>query len=44
MLWAMLGTMVAFWAVFAALFGLVVFLRRRKRRRARTSGINRAPF
>lgn len=33
MLWAMLGTIVAIWAVFAALFGLVVFLKRRSRAR-----------
>jgi hypothetical protein len=35
MLWAMLGTMVAFWALFAALFAIVVLLRRRNRARKR---------
>ena len=38
MLWAMLGMMVAFWAVFAALFGLVLVLRRRRQQRRRVGG------
>jgi hypothetical protein len=32
MLWAMLGMMVAFWAVFATPFGLVLRRRRQRRR------------
>ncbi len=37
MLWAMLGTVVAFWAVFAAIFAIVVVLRRRRRARGWSS-------
>jgi hypothetical protein len=36
MLWAMLGTVLAIWAVFAVLFGLGLVLRRR---RARTTAL-----
>jgi hypothetical protein len=45
MLWAMLGTMLAAWAVFAVPFGLVMVLKRRRqaRRRGWTGGGGKTP-